>query len=400
MRKWGRQIGRGAAVVVMMVVGAAVLSLALMAVPSNVEPGTTMLSDLGLIRFLFGFLALFLLPFYRRVPLLLIGVGVFCAVILGNDPFVLAVGLAVWVGRAQKRWEWWVAGIALAAIVANALRLTLVVLHGPDDDRALGVTTIVSLLLLCVSAVVGIGLWIRQRKKTDAVAATAYAAQRNTAQLADELTRQREREELAREVHDTLASRLSAIALQTGSLESAARGVDDPILNEAMSTVRENASNALGDLRTLLTSLRAGGAPVAAPHTPPGGLRDVQDLFDDAAAAGLSISPYVVVESFSEAPDSVRRAVVRITQEALTNALRHSSDRAVNVRIEGGPGRGLRLEFANRYGYGPEEFDGGSHSGLLGVEERAQLVGGVARHQRSDGRFVLSADLPWDRDVV
>ena len=396
MSEWVRWGGRIFAVLLMMAAGLIVLVLALWVDPANglTADADSLLTNLGVTRFLLASLALFLLPLYRRAPLVLIGAGAFCAVVLGTDPFVLAIGLTVWIGRAQKRWEWWIVAAGGVAIGVNAVRIILVTQHIADDaDRRGAIIAVLALLLLCVSLAVGISMWARQRRRTGIASAAARSARQSSEQLSDEVVRQREREALAREVHDTLASRLSAIALQTGSLEDAAREL--PELDDAMKTVRSNATSALTDLRSLLTSLREGGAPAAAPHGAPGGIGDLQDLFADAAAAGLAITPFVVIDSYGEAPDSLRRAAVRITQEALTNALRHSSDRAVTVRIEGAPRVGIRLEFANNYGYGPS-FEGGSQRGLLGIGERARLIGGTANHHRSDGRFVLTVHLPWD----
>lgn len=400
-REWLRWLGHVLAVLLMMVVGFSVLMLAVMANPANEVPGAadvTEVTDIGAARVLLGMLALFLLPFYRRAPLVLICAGAFCAVVLGTDPFVLAVGLAVWIGRAERPWQWWVVGVGSVAIGVNTARIFQVIRGMPDDDRQFATTVALAVLLLSLSLIVGIGMWSRQRRRAGVAAADAQAAQRNSEHLSSELIRQREREELAREVHDTLASRLSVIALQTGSLEDAARDVGNAALDDAMRTVRANATNALTDLRSLLTSLREGGAPGAAPQSEPGGVSDLQDIFADATAAGLTIAPFVVVDGYGEAPDALQRAVTRITQEAFTNALRHSSDRVVMVRMEGAPRVGLRLEFANEYGYGPGSFGEGSHTGLLGIEERARLVGGTVTRRRSDGRFTLTVHLPWNTE--
>ncbi|SNU01054.1 Signal transduction histidine kinase [Ruaniaceae bacterium KH17] len=395
MRRWALRFGRILAVILMIAVGLVLLSFAILADSRNTLPDGETLTNLGLVRFACGFFALFLIPFYRRTPLLLIGAGALCAVGVGTDPFVLAIGLTVWLGRAEKRWEWWVFGGGMAAILVSAVRMLLMVRLQADDVREVGMIAIPVLLVLCLCLIVGIGMWSRQRKRTEVAAASADKAQRSADQLAGDLARQREREDLAREVHDTLASRLSAIALQTGSLEDVARKAGDPELDDAMRAVRANATSALGDLRSLLSSLRAGGAQAQSPSAPPAGISDINDLFTDASAAGLSITPYVVLDGFAEAPDGLRRAVIRITQEALTNALRHSSDKAVSVRIEGAPGQGIRLEYRNRYGYGPDEFDDGAGSGLHGVAERARLVGGRAQYSRSNGEFALAVELPW-----
>ena len=296
MSEWLRWGGRILAVLLMMGAGLLVLVLALWADPANglSAQADSMPTNLGVTRFLLASLALLLLPLYRRAPLVLIGAGAFCAVVLGTDPFVLAVGLTVWIGRAQKRWEWWIAAMGGVAIAVNAVRILRVAQQiGDDADRRGAMIAVLALLLLCVSLVAGISMWARQRKRTGIASAAARSAQQSSEQLSDEVVRQREREALAREVHDTLASRLSAIALQTGSLEDAAREL--PELDDAMKTVRSNATSALTDLRSLLTSLREGGAPAAAPQNAPGGIGDLQDLFADAVDADSGAQLTVIV---------------------------------------------------------------------------------------------------------
>jgi len=379
----------------MMIVGFLVLICATATDPDNMDTAAQTMPDLAAARALFGLLTLLTLPFYRRATLIPLIAGAFSAVGIGMDPFVLAVALAVWIGRAEKPWHWWTAAGGVAVIGVNAaVHLRAVQQYPSAEERQLGTALIIAILLLCLSLVAGVAMWIRQRRRASRAAARARQADRSTVQLSDELTRQREREDLAREVHDTLASRLSTIALQTGSLEDAARQSGDQNLDAAMRTVNDQAHQALDDLRSLLTSLREGGAPAAEPLGVPGSVADLQDLFEDAGAAGLTVRPYVLLDGYGEAPDALRRAVVRIIREALTNALRHSDDAVADVRLEGGPGKGLSLEFSNGY-VEDDAFDGGSETGLLGMQERVNLAGGVLWHDRSHGRFTVVVRLPW-----
>lgn len=389
-------VGHAVAVIAMMAVGFAVLLLALRAHMANMTMMLDGLSPRGWTLLAIGSSALLTLPWYRSRPLVLIVVGAVCAAIVGTDPYVLSIGLTVWIGRAHKPWQWWVVAVAGAAFAVNAVGTVTGILQWWDfGAQPLALVLAAALYFLGAGLTVGIGLWSRQRHRLALAEAEARAARHDNVQLSGELARQREREELAREVHDTLASRLSAIALQAGSLEDLASEAGNHELDEAMHRVRANATNALGDLRSLLTSLRAGGAPAAAPHLTPTGLSDVHDLIEDAAAAGLEVSPSLSVTDFDQAPDALRRAVVRITQEALTNALRYSADRAVTMDLRGAAGAGLRLAFENRYDDAGVRFDAGAGTGLRGVRERAQLLGGQMHTHRADGTFALVVDLPW-----
>ncbi|WP_258934507.1 hypothetical protein [Nesterenkonia pannonica] len=102
----------------------------------------------------------------------------------------------------------------------------------------------------------------------------------------------------------------------------------------------------------------------------------------------------MLLDGYSSAPEALQRGIFRITQEALTNALRHSSDRAADCRIVGDPERGVRLEVSSRSS-GPSTFAGGSGTGLIGIRERAELLGGRADVTHEDHMFHLRVELPW-----
>src|SRR5699024_12414761 len=76
-------------------------------------------SDLGAMRAALALLLLLFIPWYRKIPLVLMVIGGFYAVIVQGDPFVLAIGLTVWIVRAQPRWRWIVAFGGFAAIVLS-----------------------------------------------------------------------------------------------------------------------------------------------------------------------------------------------------------------------------------------------------------------------------------------
>ncbi|GAA1824807.1 sensor histidine kinase [Nesterenkonia flava] len=387
-----------AVVVLMIVSGVLVLTLSMMTSPTTLDPVTMEITDFGATRALLGMLILLTLPWYRRTPVVLLVAGALAAVAVQTDPFVLAVGLTVWIIRCSTPWQWVIAGIGVACILTNAALHLRALSAWPDEDyQRTGQVLVVSLTVLCLSLVMGIAFWRRQKRSTERAKAQAQSARHTSEQLSDELVRQREREDLAREVHDTLAGRLSGLSLQVGSLEHSARQADAGQLDDALRTTRRYADQALSDLRLLLTSLREGGASATAPAKPPTGVQDLQDLLEDATASGLEVRPYILLDGYTTAPDALQRAVLRITQEALTNALRHSPDRAAAVRISGNQHQGIHLEFSNR-STGESDFTAGSGTGLIGIRERAQMLGGTVDVLRQQERFFLRVHLPWARE--
>ncbi len=83
-------------------------------------------------------------------------------------------------------------------------------------------------------------------------------------------------------------------------------------------------------------------------------------------------------------------SVYRIAQEALTNALRYATDQRVTMQVAASATR-VSIRASNR-------ADGrtglGSGLGLVGMAERASVLGGNLRHSVRDGRFELEATLP------
>src|SRR5699024_925613 len=109
-------------------------------------------------------------------------------------------------------------------------------------------------------------------------------------------------------------------------------------LTSALEETKQYSDQALRDLRSLVTSLRDHGEKeTTVPSVAPGGFHDLRALLEDAMQQGLRIYPQIVFDSYDSAPDEIQRAVLRISQEALTNVMRHSHDNTVHLRFEGQP---------------------------------------------------------------
>lgn len=381
----------------MLFTGLIVASLATMSAPENfTDQSLEELTNFGAVRVGLGFLLLCLIPWYRRIPLILIIGGGFYAVIAQGDPYVLAIGLTVWIVRAQYRWQWVIAACGLGAILTNVGWHILAVLRNPEQPQTAETVMIVLVLGFgAIGLVLSISLLTRQRRRISEATAEVEAVEHDRNTISTEMTRQTEREYLAREVHDTLAQRLTALSLQTGQIHKSLGGAGHEELSNALQETKHYSDQALRDLRNLVTSLRdQGEKEPTVPSVAPGGFQDLRALFEDAAAQGVTINPQIVLNSYDSAPDEIQRAVLRISQEALTNVMRHSADNTVHLRIDGQPGDQLHIEFTNRISP-TRHFEEGSGTGLLGIKERAELVGGAAYEDHSGQYFWLSIELPW-----
>jgi signal transduction histidine kinase len=213
-----------------------------------------------------------------------------------------------------------------------------------------------------------------------------------------------ERNRIARELHDVVAHHMSVISIQA---QVAPHLVENPSeeLKENLAGIRQNALEALGELRRVLGVLRsenpedpyglgAAGAG-AAPDTPQPTLDRLDALLENTRAAGLDV--VAVVEGGAPAyPPGVQLSAYRIVQEALSNALRHAPGSRVRVTL-GHHARGLYLEIANSRPRHPVRPSPGAGHGLLGMRERATMLGGhVSAYPTLHGGFAVSAFLPRD----
>ena len=202
--------------------------------------------------------------------------------------------------------------------------------------------------------------------------------------------RSRERAELARELHDTVAHHVSAIAVraQAGRVLAASQ---PGAAADALVVIEEEASRALEEMRSMVGALRQGdgGPPDLAPQQ---GVRDIERL-----TRSTGPGPRVHVELVGDLADlrpSVDSAGYRLAQEAITNALRHARHPTfVRVQVTGDDDC-VRLTVDDD-GHGGVGGAWASGFGLVGMAERAKLLGGTFEAgPRPDGGWTVRAALP------
>jgi signal transduction histidine kinase len=232
--------------------------------------------------------------------------------------------------------------------------------------------------------------WIVRNHRDAAEAARLHAEQ--TALLA-EMDRVQavtaERARMARELHDMVANHLSAIAIHS----TAALSLDDPKTSQdALAVIRENSVEGLAEMRRLIGILRDSSGdlePAAAPT-----LDGLTALVEGARSNGLDVT---LGAAHGRLPAPVELAAYRIVQESLTNALKHASPGRVTVTLAQRDGV-LDIRVTSPHG----DHDGprapGSGAGLVGMRERAALLGGsfeAAPEDAPDGRiWAVHAMLP------
>ncbi|WP_293821841.1 histidine kinase [uncultured Corynebacterium sp.] len=188
-----------------------------------------------------------------------------------------------------------------------------------------------------------------------------------------ERARQEERENIARDMHDSLSHRLSLVAIHAGALSYPREGVPDEF-TDAARTIRTEAQNAVEDLRTVLSALREDLSED--PRT------TLEELVAAAREAGAEVT---VTYADGASPDvftglstMAQHAVHRAVQEGLTNARKHAAGQPVSITVREVAGE-VGIEMRNPLSAAKAGERAGASAGgygLVGLRERVELSGG------------------------
>ncbi|MCW2878389.1 MAG: sle [Sphaerisporangium sp.] len=285
--------------------------------------------------------------------------------------------VSVFTVAAHRPWRVtrWIAALAVVP-------LPVYLILRPDPGLSAATSAIVYFAL--VAAAFACGLAVRSRNEL-------ITSLREQAERAGAEAKRQMREEMAREMHDVLAHRLSLLSVHAGALEFNP-GAPEPEIQRAAGVIRDSAHQALRDLREIIGVLRAvegGGQPQPT-------LADLGRLVEESRVAGARVALDLQVAEPGAAPALGGRTAHRIVQEGLTNARKHAPGAEVTVAVSGGPGKGLIVEVRNLL---PDGEVGaaipGAGQGLIGLTERASLAGGRLEYGRIGEDFRLYARLPW-----
>jgi signal transduction histidine kinase len=217
-------------------------------------------------------------------------------------------------------------------------------------------------------------------------ASIRFHAQARTRDI--EQAKLRQRNELARELHDAVGHHVSAIVIQAQAGRVLAASNPDRAL-ATLETIEEAASRTLKEMRTMVGLLRDGAEPDFAPQP---GLADIERL-----ARGVGGWPRVDVQvagDFAALSPGLGVALYRIAQESVTNAVRHAREATrITVRVADEDEQ-VRLTVRDD---GAASTTGHTQPGygLVGMAERASLLGGTLQAGPDpDGGWTVSASLP------
>ncbi|GIG56862.1 two-component sensor histidine kinase [Longispora fulva] len=365
-----------------------------------------------------------------RTTLLLVLPGLYDGVAVLAAVFALYAVATV----EHRRWRLYAATavVALGAILPWPLADLLT--QRPDE---LARSVIYGVLTACAPAALGLAV----RTRAELVVRLAELAERRARER--EWTTQRvlaaERARLAREMHDIVSHQVSLIAVTAAAWRV---GAADDAGRQAAEEIRRRAALTLEELRHMVGILRS--CPPGPPTTSPGAEAGAEDGAEDGTSRPENVPRFEVVGAGRDAfelagdrefpelevadrrrhpgladlpalvgehegavfaglpdtgavPEALQRAVYRTVQEALTNIRKHAPGTATTVSVSRTAGE-LRTEVVNgtpppRPGDGGPRLPGGGH-GLLGMRERAALLGGRLAAGPVGGGYAVRLVLP------
>ncbi|MBI3162025.1 MAG: sensor histidine kinase [Chloroflexi bacterium] len=302
-----------------------------------------------------------------------------------NGPLANAEGMALrqlpvlFVALALVAWEYQLPHVIFYSIATTALELGLIYIVSVESN---GIFVFLFIASIRTISFIAIGLFIsllvaRLREQRESLR-EANANLAHYASTLEQLTVSRERNRLARELHDTLAHSLTAISV---SLETAKAYFDiDPdktrsLIDKSLEATRngvEETRRALKALRSnALEDLGLGPA-----------LRQLAE--STAARFHLDFEIGLPTPMPSLSPD-VEQTIYRVAQEALENIANHSRANKFIIRLESGNRVTLTIQ-DNGIGFDMRSREVSGHFGLLGMRERAELAGGALKIESQKGK--------------
>lgn len=225
----------------------------------------------------------------------------------------------------------------------------------------------------------------RNRLQIERLALELREANRKLSEYAmqvEELATTRERNRLAREVHDSLGHYLTTVNVQIEAARATLNS-DPAKAGEALNKAQALTREGLSEVRRSVAALRAG------PMDNRNLVDAIDTLVDETRDSGLNVN-LAVTGTARALPPQVEMTLYRTAQEGLTNVRKHAKATQVGVLLA------FEKDCARlsvRDNGEPSSEPDGDGFGLMGLRERAALLGGSVRTHRTGG-FVLEVEIP------
>lgn len=302
-----------------------------------------------------------------------------------QGPLSNAEGMALrqlpvmFVALALVAWNYRFIHVIFFSLAITLFELGLVAIN-PSENR--NITVYLFIAIVRTISFIAVGFFIsfivsRLREQRESLR-EANANLTHYASTLEQLTVSRERNRLARELHDTLAHSLTAISI---SLETAKAyfDIDPSQAREMIETSLESTRKGVDETRRALKALRSSDLVDM-------GLRLAVKKAAESAASrfGLDLELDLQDPMPSLSPD-VEQTILRVTQEAIENLTKHSQAKKFSVQLVSDGYTTLTIH-DNGVGFDTKSKDSSGHFGLVGMRERAELAGGNLKIESGKGK--------------
>ena len=291
-------------------------------------------------------------------------------------------------------------------VVAMTVGVGLSPLLNPSrgEGALLFVTTYaVSTLPICIVCVM-LGVNLQAREELLRSASREARLIRTTQEARIAQSRAEERARISREMHASLAHRLSLVSLHAGALQTRT-DLDMGSVRRIADSIHTLAADSGRELRQILAVLHDDGSADGARAT----WSDVEDVLSWEREAGQQIDLHLAeswADSFEAAGARSRHAVLRTIEELLTNARRHGAGGVAHLDCEveasdglSDDGAALVVRCVNDCPSKPRPTAPGGGLGLEGLRERLRLLGGELHVSQRTEQFIVMAAVPAHPDV-
>lgn len=284
---------------------------------------------------------------------------------------VLAVFPFLFIGLLLVAWQYKWQYILCVILGIAGLNLGIIWSYAPPGTLPFQAGLVITLIQTVIFLAVGFSisyLMSRLRQQQQSLE-TANIRLTHYASTLEQLATTRERNRLARELHDTLAHTLSGLSVQLETLK-AYWDVDQKTARSVLDKSLATAHSGLKETRRALQALRA------SPLDDLGLALAISTMAKDAAErANLALDMSITDDIPALSPD-VEQCVYRVAQEAITNVVSHASAKKLTVKLEFAEGKAKLIVGDDGAGFNIEKVNKKAQFGLTGMRERAQLVGG------------------------
>lgn len=277
------------------------------------------------------------------------------------------------------RWRW----VVFTDLVASALTLGMLTARPPVIPPRFEPLAVVTFIFASYLAIGTSVKWLMNRLQTQrAMLEVAHTQLQHYASTLESLTITRERNRVARELHDTLAHTLSGLVVQLETVK-AYWDVDPKAARTLLESILSEARHGLDETRRALKAIRA------APLDDLGLSLAIQTMAATVAERAHLALDFRAPSRLPSLPSHVEQCVYRVAQEAVANAVYHANaqrltvqlalrDSSLILRVQD-DGQGFDIDNAERPG----------HFGLAGMRERAALAGGQLSITSQPGQGTL-----------